>query len=186
MPDTAPTLPVTPLEPVLPDVLRPGLRLVFCGSAPGAVSAARGAYYAHPGNRFWRVLHEAGLTPRRLAPAEYKLLLDWGIGLTDMAKHASGNDDQLPPDAYDPAGFAARILAVRPDAVAFTAKAPAAAFLGRRTSAIGYGRVEGTPDFPPVWVMPSTSGQASRFWDDRPWHALGAWFRGEPPGGGGT
>jgi TDG/mug DNA glycosylase family protein len=173
---------VTEREPVLPDLLRPGLRLVFCGSAPGAVSAARGAYYAHPGNRFWRTLHEAGLTPRRLAPAEFPQLLNLGIGLTDMAKHASGNDDQLPADAYDPAGFAARILRVRPAAVAFTAKAPAAAFLGRRTSALGYGRVEGPLDFPPVWVLPSTSGQASRFWDDRPWQALGAWFRAEPPG----
>ncbi len=165
-------------EPVLPDLLAPGLRLVFCGSAPGTVSAARGAYYAHPGNRFWRVLHEAGLTPRRFMPAEYPELLKLGIGLTDMAKHASGNDDQLPPDAYDPRGFMERILAVKPAAVAFTAKAPASAFLGRRTSALPYGRVEGPPGFPPVWVMPSTSGQASRFWDDRPWHGLGTWFRG--------
>ncbi|EHM02153.1 uracil-DNA glycosylase family protein [Acetobacteraceae bacterium AT-5844] len=171
-------------QPVLPDLLRPGLRLVFCGSAPGAVSAARGAYYAHPGNRFWRVLHESGLTPRRLAPAEYPELLKLGIGLTDMAKHASGNDDELPPDAYDPADFAARILAVKPAAVAFTAKAPAAAFLGRRTAALRYGRVEGPLDFPPLWVLPSTSGQASRFWDDRPWHALGAWFHATPQSGG--
>jgi TDG/mug DNA glycosylase family protein len=106
-----------------------------------------------------------------------------------MAKHASGNDDQLPPDAYDPDGFAARIRAVRPVAVAFTAKAPAAAFLGRRTSAIPYGRAEGPADFPMVWVMPSTSGQASRFWDARPWMSLGEWFaaRHRPapgPGGG--
>ncbi|MBC9175405.1 mismatch-specific DNA-glycosylase [Pseudoroseomonas ludipueritiae] len=169
-------------QPVLPDLLRPGLRLVFCGSAPGAVSAARGAYYAHPGNRFWRVLHEAGLTPRRLSPHEYPLLLGLGIGLTDMAKHASGNDADLPPDAYDPEGFRQRILAVEPAAVAFTAKAPAAAFLGRRTGALPYGRVEGLLGFPAIWVMPSTSGQASRFWDDRPWHALGAWFRGAAPG----
>lgn len=169
-------------DPVLPDLLAPGLRLVFCGSAPGAVSAARGAYYAHPGNRFWRILFEAGMTPRRLAPAEYPALLALGIGLTDMAKQAYGNDDQLPPDAYDPAGFEARIRAMRPAAVAFTAKAPAAAFLGRRTGSLGYGRVEAGPtDFPPVWVLPSTSGQASRFWDARPWLALGRWFRGLSP-----
>jgi len=163
-------------EPVLPDLLAPGLRLVFCGSAPGTVSAARQAYYAHPGNRFWSILHQAGFTPRRLAPAEYPALLGLGIGLTDMAKHASGNDDELPPGAYDPEGFAFRIRAVRPAALAFTAKAPAAAFLGRRTGALTYGRNEGPADFPPVWVLPSTSGQASRFWDARPWLALGAWF----------
>jgi len=56
---------------VLPDVLRPGLRLVICGSAASAVSAARGAYYAGPGNKFWRILAETGLTPHQLEPARF-------------------------------------------------------------------------------------------------------------------
>ena len=77
---------------ILPDLLRPGLRLVFCGTAAGSVSAMRGHYYAHPQNRFWGILHEVGLTPRLLAPAEYPLLLDWGVGLTDLAKYVSGMD----------------------------------------------------------------------------------------------
>jgi TDG/mug DNA glycosylase family protein len=169
-------------DPVLPDLLRPGLRLVFCGSAPGAVSAARGAYYAHPGNRFWPVLAEAGFTPSRWRPQDYPRLLGLGIGLTDLAKHASGNDADLPPDAYDVAGLEERILRVRPAMLAFTAKAPAAAFLGRRTGALGYGRVEGRLGFPPIWVLPSTSGSGSRYWDPRPWFALGAWFREASPG----
>ncbi len=54
------------LAHVLPDVLEPGLRIVFCGTAAGHVSARRGAYYAHPQNRFWPALHAIGLTPRRL------------------------------------------------------------------------------------------------------------------------
>jgi len=69
-------------EHILPDVLAPGLSIVFCGTAAGTESARRRAYYAHPQNRFWRVLHEAGLTPRRLAPAEFALLPDFGLGLT--------------------------------------------------------------------------------------------------------
>ena len=60
---------------VLPDVLGPGLRIVFCGSAAGAVSARVGAYYAGPGNRFWPTLHRVGLTPRLLAPAEFRTVL---------------------------------------------------------------------------------------------------------------
>ena len=48
---------------VLPDLIKPGLRIVFCGTAAGNVSAARGAYYAHPQNRFWSALHAFGLTP---------------------------------------------------------------------------------------------------------------------------
>ena len=107
---------------VLPDVLAPGLRLVICGSAAGAVSAARGAYYAGPGNKFWRILAETGLTPRRLAAEEFSAVLSFGIGLTDMAKRASGSDASLPRDADDVAGFIARIRRVRPHLVAFNGK----------------------------------------------------------------
>ncbi|MDB5369390.1 MAG: mismatch-specific glycosylase [Roseomonas sp.] len=170
------------VAPVLPDLLRPGLRLVFCGSAPGAVSAARGAYYAHPGNRFWPILAEGGFTPGRWAPKDYPRLLERGIGLTDLAKYASGNDADLPADAYDVEDLARRIREARPAMLAFTAKAPAAAFLGVRTTALSYGRIEGPKEFPPLWVLPSTSGSGARHWDPRPWLALGEWFRaGLPP-----
>ena len=84
---------------VLPDVIRPELKIVFCGTAAGNVSAARGAYYAHPQNRFWSALHAFGLTPRKLRPEDYPELPQWGLGLTDIAKHVSGMDRQLPPGA---------------------------------------------------------------------------------------
>ena len=77
---------------VLPERLRPGLDLVFCGTAAGRQSALTGTYYAHPQNRFWRTLHEVGLTPRLFHPHEYELLWEHGIGLTDIAKFASGMD----------------------------------------------------------------------------------------------
>ena len=80
---------------ILPDVLAPGLRIVFCGSGAGAASAARGAYYAGPGNKFWPTLHAVGLTPRRLAPEEFASVLEYGIGLTDLAKTRSGPDTQV-------------------------------------------------------------------------------------------
>src|ERR1700748_1051690 len=100
--------------PILPDLLRPGLDLVFCGTAPSPTSAARRAYYAGPGNRFWQILAESGLTPRRLAPAEYGLLPGCGIGLTDIVKTASGVDADIPRAAYDAAALAQRIRAARP------------------------------------------------------------------------
>ena len=90
---------------VLPDLLRPGLRVVICGSAAGAVSAARGAYYAGPGNKFWRILAEVGLTPRRLEPGEFREVLNFGIGLTDLVKTHSGSDAVLPREANDVAGL---------------------------------------------------------------------------------
>jgi len=84
---------------ILPDVLQPGLALVFCGTAAGKRSAAERAYYAHPGNLFWRALFDAGLTPRQLAPSEFPLLPDYGIGLTDLAKRHSGNDNESEEEA---------------------------------------------------------------------------------------
>jgi hypothetical protein len=84
---------------VLPDVLGPGLRVVFCGTAVGSASAKRGAYYAGPGNKFWPTLHAIGLTPRRLMPEEFRSVLDYGIGLTDLELHYA----DVHPDAYGPA-----------------------------------------------------------------------------------
>src|SRR4051812_3655796 len=88
--------------PVLDDVLAPGLRVVFCGTAPGRASAARGAYYAHPQNKFWRVLHEVAFTIRQLRPEEFREVLQYGLGLTDIAKLTFGMDSQLPAGSLGP------------------------------------------------------------------------------------
>src|SRR5262245_33040622 len=86
---------------VLPDVIRPGLLVVFCGTAVGAASARRGAYYAGPGNKFWPTLFEVGLTPRQLGPAEYASVIEYGIGLTDLCKIKSGSDAQIGSHGFD-------------------------------------------------------------------------------------
>jgi TDG/mug DNA glycosylase family protein len=65
---------------VLPDYLAPGLRVVFCGTAVSATSAARGHYYAGPGNEFWPLLHQSGLTPVLLTPDDDAHVLDFGLG----------------------------------------------------------------------------------------------------------
>src|SRR5690242_2985064 len=86
---------MTAFEPgdwVLPDLLRPGLRVVFVGFAASEESARRGHYYAKGGNAFWRLLHVAGLTPVQLQPEEDARLLDYGIGATDLIKDAWGRD----------------------------------------------------------------------------------------------
>ncbi len=154
---------------VLPDLLRPGLRVVICGSAAGAVSAARGAYYAGPGNKFWQMLAEVGLTPRRLDPAEFREVLNFGIGLTDLVKTHSGSDAVLPRAADDVAGLIARIRSARPRLVAFNGKRAAAAFYSRSGRDVGYGPGPPIADFPPIWVLPSTSGAACGSWSDAPW-----------------
>jgi double-stranded uracil-DNA glycosylase len=86
---------------ILPDLLANDLDLVIVGTAAGRASARRGLYYAGPGNRFWRTLHEVGLTPVEMRPGEYAKLLDYGIGLTDLAKGACGADRNLKPADFD-------------------------------------------------------------------------------------
>ena len=178
--------------PVVPDLLGPGLRLVFCGTAPSRVSKERQAYYANPGNRFWRTLHEAGLTGTRLMAADYRRLLGIGIGLTDLNKREWGNDDELTPAGFDLAGFTAKMRRYRPGAIAFTSKTAAGIFFRCDTGALAYGRQQTTLDGIVLHVLPSTSGQAVRYFNLAPWVALAKILEsGEvrdvpsPPGGGG-
>jgi TDG/mug DNA glycosylase family protein len=161
----------------LPDLLLPGLRVVFCGTAAGAASARLGAYYAGPGNRFWTILAAIGLTPRRLAPDEFRMLPDFAIGLTDLAKSVSGADASLPHHAFDRAALRARICAARPKILAFNGKKAASVFLSKPGPDIDYGRQGSLPDFPDVYVLPSTSGAARGSWDQRHWFDLAAALR---------
>lgn len=164
---------------IVPDVLAPGLRLVFCGTAPSKASAAARAYYAKPGNRFWPALHAAGFTPRRFLPSEYRELLALGLGLTDLCKGHAGNDDELPRGVLDAAALREKIERFRPDAVAFTSKNAAKGFLGRD---VAYGWQSETVGETRLYVLPSPSGQATRFWDDRWWTALARWSQEREPG----
>ena len=159
---------------LVPDLLRPGLKLVFCGTAPSCASAAARAYYAKPGNKFWPALHAAGITPRRFAPHEYAMLLDLGIGLTDLCKAHSGNDDELPPGALDARTLAKKIARHRPAAVAFTSKNAARTFLGRD---VDYGWQEERVGDTRLMVLTSPSGQATRFWSLVPWKELAGYLQ---------
>ena len=115
---------------VLPDVLEPGLRIVFCGTAAGAVAARVGAPYAGPGNRFWWVLHEIGLTPRELQPSEFRDLPRYGIGLTDVAKYTSGSDSSLARTDFDSAAVIEKVERYAPGILAFVGKRAAREVLG--------------------------------------------------------
>ena len=154
---------------VLPDVLRPGLDIVFCGTAAGAASARRRAYYAGPGNAFWPTLFRVGLTPRLLAPGEFRSIVQYGLGLTDISKTASGNDDELPPGSFDPGRLERAIRRYRPLFLAFTSKRAAAEFLGRP---VAYGPQAAAIEATRLFVLPSPSGAARRHWDESQWLAL--------------
>lgn len=147
--------------PILPDLLKRGLRAVFVGTAAGAVSADRGHYYAGPGNDFWLYLADSGLTDEYLGPDRDVEILRYGLGLTDIAKRRSaGTDALLLRSDYDVPGFVRKIARYRPAWVAFHGKTAArevAAALGY-SRAIVLGRQEWTVGDSPVYVLPSASG----------------------------
>jgi len=158
---------------LLPDLLRPGLRLVFCGTAAGTRSARQGAYYAGPGNRFWATLHDVDMTPRRLRPDEFPQLLDHGIGLTDVCKTQHGMDHQIAVGAFDAGRLEDVLLGCAPGVVAFNGKKAARTALGLTdTASLPYGRLGTNFAGQPTWVLPSTSGAGSRYWDREPWQDL--------------
>ena len=153
----------------LDDLLRPGLDLVVCGTAASAVSAARGQYYAGPGNRFWSVLEETGLTPCLLQPSEFRSLLQYGIGLTDVVKNQAGMDADIDFSGYG-ATLELRLRSFSPRFLCFNGKRAASEALGRRQ--ITYGMQSEKFGLTNLFVAPSTSAAARRWWDDRFWEQL--------------
>jgi TDG/mug DNA glycosylase family protein len=154
---------------VIPDVLEAGLDVVFCGTAPSAASKERGAYYARPGNRFWPTLFAIGLTPRQLAPEEFRIVTEYGIGLTDVCKTAWGQDADLSANDFDADALRVKIEMNTPRFLAFTSKRAAREYLGRDAD---YGIQNDRIGTTELFVLPSTSGLATRFWNERIWYDL--------------
>jgi TDG/mug DNA glycosylase family protein len=154
---------------VLRDILKPGMRVVFCGTAAGTASAKARAYYAGPGNAFWKTLHLTGLTPVQLAPTEFERLPEHGIGLTDICKVLYGSDEEVGTAEFDVAGLQARVAAAEPANLAFNGKNAARGALER---AVEFGPQPEQIGGAAVWVLPSTSGAARRYWDVGPWEEL--------------
>ncbi|HVW72960.1 MAG TPA: mismatch-specific DNA-glycosylase [Rhizomicrobium sp.] len=157
---------------VLPERLKPGLKLVFCGTAAGRQSALQQAYYAHGQNKFWKTLYEVGLTPTQFQPHDYEKLWELGIGLTDIAKFAYGMDHQLPRDALGPKAVAAlelRIRKVKPAILAFTSLNGGRKVMG--ANAVAGEQPEGMGETR-VFILPSPSPLAANHWDIKPWRAL--------------
>ena len=148
----------------LPDLLAPGLDLVFVGINPGERSAERGHYYAHRGNGFWAALSASPLVARTLAPVDDRSLpASEGIGFTDVVKRVVTDSTQVSDEelrAAEP-GFRARIAAAPPRAVCLTSgRAFDVLFPGLRPAG-SWGRQPSELEGASLWVMPSTSGRAA-------------------------
>ncbi|KAJ3534081.1 hypothetical protein NM688_g7188 [Phlebia brevispora] len=116
----------------LPDLLRPGLDILFCGINPGVESARVGHHFAHRSNRFWKALFLSGLTSRVLLPSEEALLpTEYNIGLTDLVERPTAAAAQLSRTADMVAGvphLLAKIYQCRPAVVCFVGRSIADVF----------------------------------------------------------
>lgn len=160
------------MEDAVPDVLAPGVRVIFCGINPGRASAAAGAHFANPQNDFWRLLKAAGFTPRLLEPAEQFELLQLGIGLTNAARRTTRGSGDL--RAGDFAGTRERLdglaAELEPWVIAFVGKAAYEGVFRERTE---LGLQERRLRETALFVLPSTSpANAAVPWDERL-----RWFR---------
>jgi TDG/mug DNA glycosylase family protein len=142
----------------IPDLIAPGLRVLFCGINPGLYSAAARYHFARPGNRFWPALHLAGFTPRLLEPQDREELIESGYGITSLVRRATARASDLEP-AELVAGrqrLTRTIRTYRPQWIAVlgvgayrTAFADPRATIGPQPHAVEGAR---------AWILPSPSG----------------------------
>ena len=147
----------------IPDVVAPGLRVLFCGINPGLWSAATGHHFARPGNRFWPALHGSGFTPRQLRPDEQIELLSYGLGITNVVARGTARADELTAAELVAGGrrLATKLRRYRPAWLAVLGIGAYRVAFGRR--AVELGRqpepIAGTA----VWLLPNPSGLNAHF-----------------------
>ena len=142
----------------VPDLIRPGLRVLFCGINPGLYSAAVGHHFARPGNRFWPALWASGFTDRLLSPFEERELLDAGIGITNVAGRATASADELSSEELMGGArtLQAKVVRYKPRALAVLGVGAYRTAFSRRDA--GFGLQSETIGATRIWVLPNPSG----------------------------
>lgn len=147
----------------LPDLIRPGLKVLFCGINPGMLAAETGHHFAGRGNRFWRVMDLAGFTPRQIEPQDSNDLLGVGCGLTTVVERPTAQEAHILPEEYRAAsqGLRLKIAHNQPEVVAFLGKAACAGISARKP--VDWGLQPGLIGVSRVWVLPNPSGRNLTF-----------------------
>ncbi len=152
----------------LPDILAPNLDVLIVGFNPSLISWARGHHYANPVNNFYRLLHSSGLTPRLLKPEEDGSLPQYGIGLTNLVLDIPSATEGQVSVAHYRAGreaLTAKVLELKPLVVAFNGIKIYEYYYGKKPACLGIQPEKiGTSH---VFVMPSSSGAANRYINER-------------------
>jgi TDG/mug DNA glycosylase family protein len=157
-------------ESAVPDVLAHGLTCIFCGINPGRVSADAAAHFANPRNDFWRLLHDAGFTPRLFDPQEQFALLELGIGVTNAAARTTLGSGDLRRGDFDPERLERVAVELDPVAIAFVGKEAYRGLFNERPELGPQWRTLGPTA---LYVLPSTSpANAAVPYDERL-----SWFR---------
>ncbi len=145
-------------EKSVPDVIAPGLRLLFCGINPGLYSAAIGHHFGRPGNRFWAALHAAGFTGRLLSPFEDSELLAYGYGITNIVDRATAGADELSAQELSEGGqqLEEKVRLYHPARVAVLGIGAYRAAFGRPRAVAG--RQPESLAGAGLWVLPNPSG----------------------------
>jgi double-stranded uracil-DNA glycosylase len=147
----------------LPDVIAPGLKVLFCGINPGLYTAAIGHHFGRPGNRFWPTLHQAGFTPRLLSPFEEHELLALGYGITNVVDYATAAADELTDEDYRDGGerLVKKVERYKPGVLAVLGVGAYRVAFGRKKATVGKqdARIGDTE----LWVLPNPSGLNAHF-----------------------
>lgn len=145
------------------DLIAPGLLVLFCGVNPGRWSGAVGHHFAHPSNRFWRVVHRAGFTGELLTPADERRLLAARVGITNLvARTTAAAADVSADELRHGVGVLERkVRRYGPETVAFLGLGAYRSALRRRRAGPGPQpeRLAGAA----VWVLPNPSGLQARY-----------------------
>ncbi len=143
----------------LSPVIAPDLGVLFCGINPSLYSAATGHHFAGPSNRFWKVLHGAGFTPRLLSFAEDRELLAFGCGVTNLVNFATARADELTTEQLIDGGkrMARRIARYRPRILAVVGMGAYRTAFNRPKAGLGE-QPERLGGDTRVWVLPNPSG----------------------------
>lgn len=142
----------------LAEILAPHLSVVFCGLNPALTAHRDGHNFSNRSNRFWRVLHLAGFTPRLLRAEEEREMLQYGLGLTSAVSRPTKSASELKKSDYVAAApvLEEKIRRLAPDNLAFLGKAAYAA-ISLRTD-IEWGRQPEAFAGASIWVLPNPSG----------------------------
>jgi double-stranded uracil-DNA glycosylase len=142
----------------IPDVVAPGLRVLFSGINPGLYSAATGYHFARPGNRFWPALHRSGFTARQLAPREQDQLPAVGLGITNLVARATARADELSAAELRAGArqLAVKVAELRPRWLAVVGVTAFRVAFARPRAAVG--RQPERIDATGLWVLPNPSG----------------------------